>query len=114
MFQQTIEALYEACCKRPSRRNRPKFVGVARALHADGFTAEQILLTRRWWDQVGMGSRGRTAPHPSQIEESISEAIAWDAKRAQQALVTSSPSGQQYTEEEAAILEAQLKEAGLI
>ena len=77
-FQAEIEALYKACDRRRTRRNKFKFIGVAKTLHADGFTADQILLTRRWWDQVGMGSQGKTAPHPSQIEEFIGEAIAWD------------------------------------
>lgn len=115
-FQSTVEALYEACSKRASRRNRVKFAEAARVLHADGFNATQILLTRRWWDQVGMGSRGATAPHPSQIIECIEEAQAWQAKQTApgQPNHISNSSSDQYTEEEAAILQAQLAEAGLI
>ena len=62
-----------------------------------------------------MGSRGATAPHPSQIAECIGEAIAWQTKQiqAQQAGVISG-SNSEYTEEEIAMLQAQLKEAGLI
>lgn len=76
-IQKNVIGLYEACGKRPSRRNQKKFRACASRLWKDGFSVEQIMLTRRWWDSVGIGSRGGTPPWPEQIEENIQAAIRW-------------------------------------
>jgi hypothetical protein len=76
-IQNMVTALYEACGKRPSRRNQKKFRASASRLWKDGFSVEQVTLTRRWWDTVGIGSIGGTPPWPEQIEENIQTAIRW-------------------------------------
>jgi hypothetical protein len=76
-IKKKVTALYEACGKRPSRRNQKKFRASASRLWKDGFSVEQVMLTRRWWDTVGIGSTGGTPPWPEQIEENIQTAIRW-------------------------------------
>lgn len=110
-----LTALYQACGKRKTRRNRKKFETVAEALLAEGFTAAQITLTRRWWDSVGLGKTGGSPPHPHQVSESIAEAIKWAAKGTTGAANGSggeyARAGQQptYSPEERARVAAQLQ-----
>lgn len=108
-----ITAVHQACTL-PSNTSRRKAKQISRAadeLATNGYTPADLTLFARWWNECGIGRTG-TAPHPSQIQDYIGQALNWKSKKANGSGSEYARAGQQptYSPEERAQIEAQLNQ----